>query len=59
MNKNKKGNIMKKKEEKINFDMSILSLSELIKVYENITDFLEYLESKKILPENNGEDQNE
>lgn len=42
---------MKKKEEKINFDMSTLSLSELIKVYESINNFLLYLNEKKIVQE--------
>lgn len=39
---------MKKKENKYNFDLSNLSLKELIEVYENITNFLDYLESHKI-----------
>jgi len=39
---------MEKETKKINFDISTLSLSELIEVYNDITDFLEYLESKKI-----------
>lgn len=40
---------MKKETTKINFDLSILSLSELIKIYEDISTFLETLE-KSILP---------
>ncbi len=40
---------MKKEENKVNFDLSKLSLSELIDVYENIEDFLKYLEDKKII----------
>ena len=39
---------MKKKENKYNFDLSSLSLKELIEVYENITNFLDYLENHKI-----------
>lgn len=42
---------MVKEENKVNFDISTLSLSELIKVYEDITDFLEFLDEKKIVPE--------
>ena len=30
------------------FDLSVLNLKELIDVYENITDFLQYLEEQKI-----------
>ena len=33
---------------KYNFDLSNLSLKELIEVYENITNFLDYLENHKI-----------
>ena len=40
---------MKKKVEKVNFDMSILSLKELIQTYEEITEFKNYLEEKKII----------
>lgn len=47
---------MVKEENKVNFDISTLSLSELIKVYENITDFLEFLDEKKIVPEVKVED---
>lgn len=45
-----------KKEDDINFDMSKLSLEELIKVYESIKLFLTYLEENKIKEgeENNG-----
>ncbi len=50
---------MKKEESKVNFDMSTLTLSELIKVYENITGFIEFLNEKKIVPEQNVEDQDE
>ena len=41
---------MKKEENKINFDMSTLTLSELIKVYENITAFIAFLNEKRIVP---------
>ena len=39
---------MKKKDNKYNFDLSNLSLKELIEVYENITNFLDYLDTHKI-----------
>lgn len=42
---------MKKEEKKVNFDMSVLTLDELIKVYDEITNFLLFLEDKKIQPE--------
>lgn len=41
--------------EKVDFDMSILSLDELIKVYEEITEFLKFLEDKKIIIEKKAE----
>lgn len=39
---------MKKKEEKVGFDLSVLKLNELIDVYQNITEFLQYLDDNKI-----------
>ena len=36
------------KNEKIDFDLSVLSLEELIEVYNNISDYLEFLKSSKI-----------
>lgn len=39
---------MKKKEEKINFDLSNLDLSELIQVYEKVNEFMSFLEENKI-----------
>lgn len=42
---------MKEDVEKINFDMSILSLKELVQTYEEITGFIDYLEEKKIVIE--------
>jgi len=42
---------MKSGTEKVNFDMSTLSLEELIKVYTEITEFLQFLEDKKIVVE--------
>lgn len=49
---------MSKEENKVNFDLSTLKLSELIKVYEDINSFLQFLEEKKIIQEK-AEDQNE
>lgn len=37
-----------KDEDKINFDLSTLTLEELIEAYENIEIFLDYLEESKI-----------
>lgn len=39
---------MKKKEEKIGFDLSALSLQELIEVYNNIEEFLQYIDDNRI-----------
>lgn len=37
-----------KKEEKVDFDLSTLTLQELIETYNNITDFIKYLDENKI-----------
>ena len=42
---------MTEKESKVSFDISKLSLTELIKVYQDINAFLDFLESKKIVEE--------
>ena len=42
---------MKKQENKVDFDLSVLRLEELIKVYENIDNFIKYLNDKKIVLE--------
>jgi len=42
---------MKKEENKVDFDLSVLKLEELIKVYENIENFIKYLKDKKIVIE--------
>lgn len=34
--------------EKVDFDLSTLNLHELVEVYENITDFLSFLQENKI-----------
>jgi len=39
---------MEKDEKKVNFDLSKLSLSELIKVYEEITEYIALLNDSKI-----------
>lgn len=50
---------MKKNENKIDFDLSTLELEELIKVYENINDFLQFLNESKIVQEEKVDDENE
>ena len=47
---------MKIEEKIVNFDLSTLSLSELIKVYENITIFSQYLNEKEIKQEEKSEE---
>jgi len=42
---------MNKEETKVNFDLSTLSLNELIKAYEDIVDFIQFLDEKKIVVE--------
>ncbi len=42
---------MEKEAEKVDFDMSALTLQELVKVYGDITDFLQFLDDKKIVVE--------
>jgi len=49
---------MAKSDAKVNFDLSQLNLDELIKVYENINNFLKFLEDKKIVIKK-AEDKNE
>ncbi|MDD8049657.1 MAG: hypothetical protein PHH04_08740 [Thomasclavelia sp.] len=50
---------MNKEETKINFDLSTLSLNELIKVYEDIVEFIQFLDEKKIVVEEKVEESNE
>ena len=38
-------------EEKVKFDLSTLSLQELVEVYKNITDFIDFLQENKIVLE--------
>jgi hypothetical protein len=42
---------MKKEENKVDFDLSVLSFEELIKVYDNVNNFIKYLNDKKIVIE--------
>lgn len=48
MNSRGSADAMKKEENKVNFDLSVLSLEELIEVYENIEEFLKYLNENRI-----------
>lgn len=50
---------MKTEENKIDFDLSKLSLQELIKVYEEIANFLEFLAENKIVEEEKETDNDE
>ena len=38
-------------DEKVEFDLSTLNLQELVEVYSNITDFINFLEESKIVLE--------
>ena len=38
-------------EEKIEFDLSALNLKELVEVYEDITEFIDFLKDNKIILE--------
>ncbi len=50
--------MMNKEGNKIDFDLSVLSFFDLIKVYEDIVNFLEFLEEKKIVEEEKLTDEN-
>ncbi len=50
---------MNKEETKVNFDLSNLSLNELIKVYEEIIGFIQVLEEKKLAVKEKAEEENE
>ena len=39
----------------VNFDLSLLNLHELVDVYDNICDFLRYLDENKIEKDNDNE----
>ena len=60
MNKKKKGEVMKNEASKVDFDLSVLTLSELINLHEKVVGFLQYLDENKIeTEENKGEDSND
>lgn len=48
---------MAKKEEKVNFDLSVLSLNELIDAYNNINEFLSFLNDSKVEEKEDEEDE--
>lgn len=50
---------MKKEENLANFDLSELSLSDLVTLYEKVMTFSEFLGAQKIEEEKNGEEANE
>lgn len=50
---------MKKKEDKVGFDLSNLSLQELIDVYSNIEEFLQYLDENKIEVDDEKDDEDD
>lgn len=45
------------KDETVNFDLSTLSLEELIEVYQNITEFIQFLNESKLVEEEKVEDE--
>ena len=49
----------KKKEEKVNFDLSVLNLNELIETFNNINEFITFLKENKIEIEEKEEDEDE
>lgn len=49
---------MTKENNKVDFDLSALTLEELIEVYEKIENFLEYLDESRVeIEEKSGEDE--
>ena len=50
---------MKKQENKVDFDLSVLKLEELIKVYDDVDNFIKYLNDKKIIIEEKVKEKNE
>ena len=51
INKKRKGDKMNFDDYKVEFDLSTLNLKELVEVYSNITDFINFLEESKIVLE--------
>ena len=57
---NKKGGMfMKKDERKVDFNLSVLKLDELIKVYGDINNFIKFLNDKKIVIDEKVTDEHE
>ena len=57
---NKKGGMyMKKEEKKVDFNLSVLKLDELIKVYGEINNFIKFLNDKKIVIDEKVTDEHE
>jgi hypothetical protein len=50
---------MAKKEEKVDFDLSVLNLNELIEAYNNIEEFLAFLNDSKVEVDEKEEDEDE
>ena len=48
---------MKREDNKFDFDLSVLTLEELITVYNDVDDFISFLESKKVEVEKKDEDE--
>ena len=48
---------MKRADSKFDFDLSVLSLEELITVYNDVDDFISFLESKKVEVEKKDENE--
>ncbi len=48
---------MKREENKFDFDLSVLTLEELITVYNDVDDFISFLDSKKVEVEKKDEDE--
>jgi len=42
--------------EKVDFDLSLLTLEDLVEVYNKIDDFIKYLDETKIVTESEGDD---
>jgi len=48
MNNEKKGEKMKKEESKVNFDLSVLTLTELVDLAGKVKSFLQFLDDNRI-----------
>lgn len=47
---------MKQKGQKVNFDLSTMSLKELVKTYNSISEFIKFLDGNKIIREEKGKE---